>query len=156
MRVICDRIAVEIFACKVLSYLKSPHSKEFKKHKCVRLCKELSKQYNISVKSIRDIWNFRTWRFETAHLWHLTQHKSTLLSQPSIQMTVTRMMESNDHEEDMAETSKFSNLSTYWLETISDEDPFHSDWQFWDRSYPIEDVIIFQNWKKNREKEKNN
>ena len=29
----------------------------------------LSRQYNVSPKAIRDIWNRRTWAPETQHLW---------------------------------------------------------------------------------------
>ncbi len=33
---------------------------------------QLGKRYNASAKTIRDIWNRRTWRFATRHLWSLT------------------------------------------------------------------------------------
>jgi hypothetical protein len=31
----------------------------------------LSKVYGVSAKTIHDIWNSRTWRLSTLHLWHL-------------------------------------------------------------------------------------
>ena len=33
----------------------------------------ISKMYNVSAKTIRDIWNRRTWTFATSHLWHLAR-----------------------------------------------------------------------------------
>jgi hypothetical protein len=33
---------------------------------------QLGKLYNVSAKTIRDIWNHRTWTFATRHLWSLT------------------------------------------------------------------------------------
>ncbi len=35
---------------------------------------ELGKLYNVSDKTIRDIWNRRTWTFATRHLWSPTEH----------------------------------------------------------------------------------
>jgi hypothetical protein len=37
----------------------------------------ISKMYNVSAKTIRDIWNRRTWTFATCHLWHLSRHERT-------------------------------------------------------------------------------
>ncbi len=31
----------------------------------------IGQKYNVSAKTIRDIWNRRTWTFATCHLWHI-------------------------------------------------------------------------------------
>ena len=33
----------------------------------------ISKMYKVSAKTIRDIWNRKTWACATSHLWHLTR-----------------------------------------------------------------------------------
>eukprot|EP00961_Rhodomonas_salina_P150808 2031049-Rhodomonas_salina.1 len=40
---------------------------------CAKLCRELSKKYNVQARTIRDIWNRRSWGFVTRPLWTLAE-----------------------------------------------------------------------------------
>jgi hypothetical protein len=37
----------------------------------------IGEQYDVSAKTIRDIWNHRTWTFAIRHLWHITDQSKT-------------------------------------------------------------------------------
>jgi hypothetical protein len=70
--ILTDEQAIEIYCCKLSlkrpdSFKSSLQGTDFKtKGQSARI----AGQYGVSPKTIRDIWNRRTWSYTTAHLWH--------------------------------------------------------------------------------------
>ena len=75
----------------------------------------LSKLYGVSSKTIRDIWNRRTWAKDTCHLWHLEKE-----AKPSYAQLVS-CYNSIPHEA--------------MRMPLNYCDPFHDDWPYWQNDY---------------------
>jgi hypothetical protein len=72
LRVLTDEKAIEIYCCK-LSLIRPDSFKSSLQGTVLRTkgqSARIAAQYGVSPKTIRDIWNRRTWSCTTAHLWH--------------------------------------------------------------------------------------
>jgi hypothetical protein len=128
MKILTQAQAVDIFIYKALAQQKPKDAKKKRSFQNTALCSQLSKLYRVNVKTIRDIWNRRNWKLATSHLW------------PLIDGNNHHVLLSADEESSIPTDS--SPVDSNFLESTSQEDPFHNDWPHWERSCRIEDVTI--------------
>ena len=134
MKILTQAQAVDIFIYKALAQQKPKDAKKKRSFQNTALCSQLSKLYRVNVKTIRDIWNRRNWKLATSHLWPLidgnNHHVILSADEESSVSTDASLVDTRQTDE------------SYFLESISQEDPFHNDWPHWERSCRIEDVTI--------------
>jgi hypothetical protein len=86
--VLTPHLAMEIYSHKLLLQTPRDFGSCFE---TARLLKgqstHIAKKYNVSAKTIRDIWNRRTWTFATCSLWRGEMSKSAA-SAPYSQVTI--------------------------------------------------------------------
>lgn len=90
----------------------------------------LASKYGVSPRTIRDIWNRKTWGYATEHLWSLEQEQFGVSGQPStIPSNSLQTQESNPSMEiECAEAPLWEIPDIHSPEW---EDPFHDDWPHW-------------------------
>ena len=68
--VLTPQIAMEIYACKMeLEAVIKQHSCTMPRMPLQGQSSYVAERFNVSAKTIRDIWNRRTWTFATSSLW---------------------------------------------------------------------------------------
>jgi hypothetical protein len=139
--VLSPDLALEIYAHKI--NLQRPRGFEL----CVegsRLLRGkstfIARMYKVSAKTIRDIWNRKTWTFATCRLWHRdrsfhTSHFPHQVKDPS----QTKYPENKQEQStgvvsfmSVFEDFEFSQERNRFLSPFEESDPFHSDWPYWD------------------------
>ena len=137
-RVLTPQQAVEIFSYKLTSPVASyatVHLKHGNDHSGM-----IGKIYNVSAKTIRDIWNRRSWRHETFHLWHLSKDKNCLPDQSVDYAQI--VTQSTDCKPSAILPNAHTPQNFQHQETLpassSNEDPFHDDWPYWNMSRDAE------------------
>ena len=146
-RVLTPQQVIDIFLYKITTPAKSHATVRPKQgNDCSIL---IGKIYNVSAKTIRDIWNRRSWRRETFHLWHLMKRYHNMHDQ-SVDHT-----QSTDSKLSATSLDTHTSWNYLYQETLpassSDEDPFHDDWPYWNMpretdsttEYQIVDFIFF-------------
>jgi hypothetical protein len=77
-----ETLAAEIYLQKPVSQSslseESSYHNRVQQYKFKIKSKRLSKKCGVRAKSIRDIWNHKTWVFYTVHLWNQSTDSSTL------------------------------------------------------------------------------
>ena len=68
--ILTPQLAEEIYTQKVVLQTPRDFGSCFETSKLLKgQSGRVAKKYNVSAKTIRDIWNRRTWTFATCHLW---------------------------------------------------------------------------------------
>ena len=139
-RVLTPQKTLEIFSYKTAMPATS-YAKVRLKHGN-DLSVQVGKLYNVSPKTIRDIWNRRSWRSETSHLWHLTKGQHNMHNQPADHTNSVDHTQSTDCKSSAILPNTPASWNYQHQETLptssSEEDPFHDDWQYWNTTRDTE------------------
>lgn len=79
----------------------------------------VARQFNVSAKTVRDIWNHRSWALETCDLWHLSA--SNAVASIEWQSMDFPLVENRDLCLDLRPIA----------DSCDSIDPFHDDWPHW-------------------------
>jgi hypothetical protein len=137
-------VALEIYTHKLR--LLSPHSYRacFANPFPLKGQSELiAQQYGVAPKTVRDIWNRRSWTNTTYILW--IEEASIVHNRPRNNSAFTTDPFRNDWSPPAEETHSWSYWGgthcsktdplyddwLYWHRITPDDDPFHDDWQHW-------------------------
>ena len=127
--------AIEIYAQKVLFMTSRSYSACFTESIEYDLLKgksaQVGRRYNVSAKTIRDVWNHRSWTAATCGLWELAIIPPKSIKQPPVHktepviITITTPPQPDDwlHYRDAWEPLP--------IHSNENDDPFHDDWQHW-------------------------
>ena len=108
--------------------------------RCRGMTVPLAKKYAVPTKTIRDIWNRKTWANVTQKLWHLEKCQIDSLSSDdsSIDLEDVDWSFLSDSWDNPLEAEVFRSpsfaMSLYQLQSSLEDfkDPFHDDYPFWD------------------------